>query len=198
MTFIPAERFNLSDYLLDDRVREGRGGRTALRLPDREMTYAEVQALANRFGKVLLAQGVQPEQRVMIALPDGAEFAGALFGVLKIGAVGVMVNPALSPAELARLFEYTRARLAVVDATVLPAFAEAAAQAEISPGFLTVGGSGGAGGLTPPSFEEESARASRADNRLDNARTHRDDPAIWLFSGGTTGRPKAVVQTHTS
>ncbi|HEX2026913.1 MAG TPA: benzoate-CoA ligase family protein, partial [Nitriliruptorales bacterium] len=28
--------------------------------------------------------------------------------------------------------------------------------------------------------------------------THRDDPAIWLFSGGTTGRPKAVVQTHRS
>ena len=28
--------------------------------------------------------------------------------------------------------------------------------------------------------------------------SHRDDPAIWLFSGGTTGRPKAVVQTHRS
>jgi len=33
---------------------------------------------------------------------------------------------------------------------------------------------------------------------LDPARTHRDDPAIWLFSGGTTGRPKAAVQTHGS
>jgi benzoate-CoA ligase family protein len=224
MTFLPPERFNLADYLLDDRVREGRGGRTALRLPDREMTYAEVQALANRFGNVLLAQGVQPEQRVMIALPDGAEFVGALFGVLKIGAVGVMVNPALSPPELARLFEYTRSRLAVVDAAALPAFAGAAGQAETAPRFLTVGrigGTGGAegpdgpggGGVTggtggagsiggnlapPPSFEEEAARAGDAGDRLDNARTHRDDPAIWLFSGGTTGRPKAVVQTHTS
>jgi acyl-coenzyme A synthetase/AMP-(fatty) acid ligase len=33
---------------------------------------------------------------------------------------------------------------------------------------------------------------------LEPARTHRDDPAIWLFSGGTTGRPKAAVQTHGS
>jgi benzoate-CoA ligase family protein len=36
------------------------------------------------------------------------------------------------------------------------------------------------------------------DDHFDNAPTHRDDPAIWLFSGGTTGRPKAVVQTHRS
>ena len=33
---------------------------------------------------------------------------------------------------------------------------------------------------------------------LQPAQTHRDDPAIWLFSGGTTGRPKAAVQTHGS
>jgi benzoate-CoA ligase family protein len=34
--------------------------------------------------------------------------------------------------------------------------------------------------------------------QLETFPTHRDDPAIWLFSGGTTGRPKAVVQTHAS
>jgi benzoate-CoA ligase family protein len=45
------------------------------------------------------------------------------------------------------------------------------------------------------SFEAEAARAGDA---LDAAPTHRDDAAIWLFSGGTTGRPKAVVQTHLS
>ena len=38
-----------------------------------------------------------PEQRVIIALPDGPEFVAALFGVLKIGAVVVMVNPDLKP-----------------------------------------------------------------------------------------------------
>jgi benzoate-CoA ligase family protein len=39
---------------------------------------------------------------------------------------------------------------------------------------------------------------SSAPSALDTFPSHRDDPAIWLFSGGTTGRPKAVVQTHRS
>jgi benzoate-CoA ligase family protein len=40
--------------------------------------------------------------------------------------------------------------------------------------------------------------ATRFDGNFPTASTHPDDPAIWLFSGGTTGRPKAVVQTHRS
>ena len=34
------------------------------------------------------------------------------------------------------------------------------------------------------------------DDHFDTFPTHRDDAALWLFSGGTTGRPKAVIQTH--
>src|SRR5207302_10572054 len=44
-------------------------------------------------------------------------------------------------------------------------------------------------------FDERLARDPAA---LDACPTQRDDAAIWLFSGGTTGQPKAVVQTHTS
>jgi benzoate-CoA ligase family protein len=185
------ERFNLADYYLDDRIREGRGSRTALHVADRRWTYAEVQSLANRFGRVLRKVGVQPEQRVLIALPDGAEFVGALFGILKIGAVAVMINRDLAPAEIAGLYEYTRARLAIVDHGVLAAFTTAADSAAWVPELLTVGGQ-----TAPHPCWEELAAGESAE--LANASTHRDDPAIWLFSGGTTGRPKAVVQTHLS
>ncbi|MDX1578678.1 MAG: benzoate-CoA ligase family protein, partial [Gemmatimonadota bacterium] len=44
-------------------------------------------------------------------------------------------------------------------------------------------------------FEEHLAAVGET---LDPFPTHRDDAAIWLFSGGTTGRPKAVMQTHAS
>src|SRR5690606_1896953 len=46
-----------------------------------------------------------------------------------------------------------------------------------------------------PSFEE---LARTVADGFATVRTHRDDSAVWLFSGGTTGRPKAVVQSHRS
>jgi len=49
--------------------------------------------------------------------------------------------------------------------------------------------------LGTPGADREVAAASDA---FDPFPSHRDDPALWLFSGGTTGRPKAVVQTHRS
>src|SRR5262247_2318496 len=71
MTAEPPDRLNIADAFLDARVREGRGGRAALHTDAGAVTYAEVQALANRFGNVLAAAGVEAESRVLIALPDG-------------------------------------------------------------------------------------------------------------------------------
>src|SRR4029453_5707756 len=120
------ERLNLADHFLDARVREGRGGRRAVLTEGGTLTYGEVQALANRFGHALAAAGVEPEQRVVIALPDGPGFVAALFGTLKIGAVVVMVNPGLPTGDLAPLLEYTRAKAVVTHRDTAAAFREAA------------------------------------------------------------------------
>src|SRR5512134_3537050 len=113
MTYQPPERLNITDHFLDARIREGRGDRPAVLTDARAWTYAEIQAHTNRFGNLLLAAGAGPEDRVMIALPDGADYVGALFGALKIGGVVVMVNPGLPDADIAQLLDYTRARIVV-------------------------------------------------------------------------------------
>jgi len=180
------EQLNLAEHLLDARIREGRGARTALLTDDGPFTYAQLQALANRFANVLDQQGVQPEHRVLIAMPDGAAYVGALFGALKLGAVPVMVNPGLPVADLRHLIDYTRARAIVAHLDTSAAIHEALVGAQFGQALLVSGEHG---------FEQALAAAS---DRFDTFRTHRDDPAIWLFSGGTTGKPKAVVQTHRS
>ncbi len=123
---------------------------------------------------------------MLVALPDGAEFAGALFGALKLGAVAVMANPEQRAEDAAWLLEYTRARAALVHRDQAAPWREAAARARYLRRLLVVG---------EPELE---AALARAPAERETAPTHRDDPAIWLFSGGTTGRPKAVVQTHGS
>jgi benzoate-CoA ligase family protein len=177
---------NIADLFLDARIREGRGARPAVHTDARVWTYAEIQSLANRFAHVLARAGVAPEQRVMIALPDGAEFVGALFGTLKLGAVVVMVNPALAPDEVADLVEMSRARAIVTHRDTAPGFRAAAAASPTDCAALVVG---------EPELDSALAAAPPA---RDTFPSHDDDPALWLFSGGTTGRPKAVVQVHRS
>jgi benzoate-CoA ligase family protein len=226
------EWLNIADYFLGDRLREGHGDRVALRLDDGTRTYAEVDRLACRYGNALRHLGVRSEDRVVIALPDDEAFVGALFGVLKIGAVAVMVNPGLPVDGLQGILDLGRAPVAVVTASMVAAFEQAAAASrEPAPRLLIAdraraSASEPAGGdhrarasASEPAGGDHRARASASepaggdmnaagphaafatmdvDDELDTVATHRDDPAIWLFSGGTTGRPKAVVQRHGS
>ena len=189
------ERLNMAQYFLDARIEEGRGDRVALRLPDRTTTYAEVQGLASGFGRVLRDLGVRPEERVIIALSDGAEYVGAFFGILKIGAVVVMVNPGFGVESLASLLEYTGASFAVIDSSICEVFegAMSAAPETRLRGLLVVGESSG-----DHASWSELGSGFGSHGPLENYPSYRDDPAVWLFSGGTTGRPKAVVQTHRS
>lgn len=188
----PPDRLNLADYCLDDRIREGKGGRVALRIGDATLTYAEVQAAANRWANVLTGLGVRPEERVMLALADGADWVAAFFGILKVGGVVVMVNPQLESEPLTALLDYVAPRWVVVGDAAIVAFEQAAAAAERPPRLLQVGEHGGG---RAPIFESLAAVAT---DDFTNLATHADDPAIWLFSGGTTGLPKGVVQSHAS
>lgn len=189
LPFEPPETFNIADHFLVDRLREGRGDRVAIRVDDGDLTYADVDALANRYGNALRELGVRQEERVLVALPDGPHYAGALFGILKIGAVVVMVNPGQPVEQLAAVLGLARAPLAIVHLDAVDTFEEASRSASDPPRLLVVGGEAG---------EHAAFATFDASEELEVVATHRDDPAIWLFSGGTTGRPKAVVQTHTS
>jgi benzoate-CoA ligase family protein len=186
MTTDDPAHLNIADFFLDARVREGRGDRTALLTDAGRLSYREVQALANRYANVLSSAGVAPEQRVIIALPDGPAYVAALFGVLKIGAVVVMVNPELKPDAIEYFFAYSRAAVALIAAERADAFRAAAGRAAHAPALLVVGGS------------DWQSRLDAAPETCRTFPTHRDDAAIWLFSGGTTGRPKAAVQPHRS
>ena len=111
----------------------------------------------------------------MIALPDGPDFVATLFGALKLGAVVVMVNPALPADEIAGLLEYTRARVLVTHRDTAAAFETAARSSPLLKSVVVAG---------TDAFERE-WRAAPA--TLETFPSHPDDAAIWLFSGGTTG-----------
>ena len=92
--------FNLAAHFLDRPAAE-HPERVAILGEPARITYGELAALTNRAGNAFLAGGVQRGQRVLIALPDSAEFMAAFFGAAKIGAIAVPVNPLSRGADFA-------------------------------------------------------------------------------------------------
>jgi len=171
------ENLNVDNWILRDHLRVT-SDRVALRLDDRNVTYAELDALASGFAAALQDMGVMKGDRVLIVLPDGVDYAAAVFGTFRLGAVVVMVNPDLSRDALVGILNQARATVALVDIGYREAFQEALAKA--GPDTVVLDPAG----IVPGVFETVS--------------TSPEDPAIWLFSGGTTGAPKAVAQAHRS
>jgi benzoate-CoA ligase family protein len=179
-------QLNLATYYIDARLAEQAGPRVAIRDDARTRTYQEVADASARFAHLLEAHDIRPEERVIIALPDSAVFVESLFGVLRRGAVVVMVNPDSLPDLLTYFCEYTRATAVITDSNHAPQFIDAVAPLKRRPCIMDVESAG------------VSERVGAAASQYDTFPSHIDDAAIWLFSGGTTGKPKAVVQTPRS
>jgi benzoate-CoA ligase family protein len=176
-------RLNLAGHLLDARIAEGRGGAPAIRTDAATLSYDDVRRLSAKYAHVLAADDVRPEERVIVSLPDTPDYVAALFGILRRGSVVVMVNPDAPPDLLQYFFAYTRAAAAFVPADRFAGFRSAA---------------GDRVRLYAVGSVDFDSRLAAAAGEMPPFDSHRDDAAIWLFSGGTTGRPKGVVQTHRS
>ena len=93
------EMFNAAVHFVDRHVADGRGDRVAIECGETRVTYADVHQHVNRCGNALRGLGVRPEDRVLLLLLDGPEFAYGFFGAIKIGAVPVPLNTLWKPAD---------------------------------------------------------------------------------------------------
>ncbi len=196
---------NLARYFLFDRLDEGLAEKSALRFGERSFTYGEVADKSRRMAGLLAACGVRRGERVLIVLPDVPPFAWALFGTLARGAVVAMGNP-LAPIEsLDYLVRYTRATAIVTTPSVADALRSAidAPSSEVQTVLVVPDAATGSDpeapiGLSPAlgGKVRELAPLLRATEPAEETPVHRDEPAMWLFTSGSTGEPKANVHTH--
>jgi benzoate-CoA ligase len=194
MTFRPPEfpdDFNMADYFVFSNLEAGRGEKLAIYFEDREISYREVADKVMRVVRNLVADGLLPEQRVLVCMQDRPEFVYAWFGALKAGAVVTQINPLLPAADYEYYLGYVKPQFAFVDEQSLPEFSKALANSRhcgrgqnlIVAGTTLV---------AHKSFDEWTARESNAEPWP----TKKDDPAVWLFTSGTTGKSKGAVHPH--
>ena len=187
------EKYNVSS-MLDANMAAGRAAKVAIICGDERITYGELLARVSRMGGALRRLGVRRGERVILVLGDTPIFPVAFFGALRIGAVPCLINPLFSEDDYRFFIEDAGASVVVTDAMHGDKVGRALAD---YPGDATI---------VAPAAVAPAATAGRSvslddllsaeEDVLSPADTRRDDMAFWLYSGGSTGRPKAVVHTH--
>src|SRR6266851_564554 len=180
------EPFNIAEYFLDARAAQ-HPQRLAIAGEPREVTYGELAALANRAGNALLEQGVSRGDRVLIVLPDSAEFMAAFFGAAKIGAVAVPVNPYARAADYIHYIENSEPRAAIVHSETLGEFLPASSERPQMPIVVVGQEDSETHGVAHANWSEWTAAAS---DQLVAENTSPLDPAFMLYTSGSGGAPK--------
>jgi benzoate-CoA ligase family protein len=186
------EKLNIAGHFLDATASQ-HPERPAIVGEPRKVSYGELAALANRVGNALRAQGVSRGDRVLIVLPDSAEFVAAFFGAAKIGAVAVPVNPFARSSDYVHYLENCEPRAAIVHSEALPEFLPASSVLPQVP-IVVVGEE--KRDLHGVSSAKWSSWIAAAGEQLAAADTSPQDPAFMLYTSGSGGTPKAAVHRH--
>jgi len=181
------EPVNLGHTIVD---RHAGGGRPALRWlgkrgEDRTYSFDELGELTGRFAAVLRAQGVEPGDRVAGFLPRVPEMLIAMIGTWKAGAVYVPIFTGFGPDAVGYRVRHSGARVLVTHHEHRARLPE-----PVPPGVTVVTVAGGdAGAPGDIDFWRAMARHSVGAGPLVR---RRDEPAVLLYTSGSTGPPKGV------
>ncbi|MFC5662557.1 amino acid adenylation domain-containing protein [Kitasatospora misakiensis] len=158
--------------------------RTALVDAERELTYAGLDAEANRLAHLLIARGAGPERPVAVALARSARSVVAMLAVVKAGSVYLPVDPDYPARRIDFLLRDARPVLLLTDG------ASAGALPESDVPVLRLDG--------PELLRELAASPAAAPTDADRAEPLTPAHAAYvIYTSGSTGTPKGVVVTHT-
>lgn len=178
--------FNIANLLIDGHVPEGRGAKIAIRTPKRDITYAELTTEVNRFGNALKKLGVNSGERLVMVVNDCPEFVYLFFGAIKAGILPVPLNNLLRSNDFAFIFEDSQCAAVVYSLDFVQEVEAAAAQSSWRIRHVLP--------LTGPASFGQLAR--EASPELTSQPAQAEEDCFWLYSSGTTGRPKGIVHLH--
>jgi long-chain acyl-CoA synthetase len=213
----PYPDYPLYEFL--ERAAQDYPDRPAVIFQNHPMTYRQFNDLTDRLAAALAGMGVKKGDRVAIYVPNSPQFAIAFFGILKAGAIVTTVSLLDAPAQIEHKLTYAGAETIVVMSNYYERFKALQGKTPIKrvivthikeymPGPLKTlfpllallksdlkvhQVSLRDGDIWLPSLLDRYTAAQRP--RIDLGG---DDPAVFQFTGGTTGVPKAAVEPHRS
>ncbi len=169
------------------------GDATCLICRDVSMTYNTVDDLSDRMARFLLSQGLQKGDRVGIFLPNTPEFVISYYGTLKAGGVVMAINPAFRPSELKRQAAESGIRFLILPGSDYQQIKGVQPETGIQQ-FIFIGEDDGQ--LLDDDLTWDAMLKDNAQGTALNCSAGPNDPAVFQYSGGTTGTPKCAIGLH--
>ena len=177
-----ARHFNLGAVI--KAHSQANASRPALIEGEQTITFSELERRTNRLARTLLSHGVAKGDRIALLLNDGPQFVEMMIAAGKIGAIAMLLNWRLAPAEIEWILGdgapaaiYRADRFAPLVAGYAGARDFVIADEPLAEAAYE--GWASEGPDTPPGCEVTG-----------------DDPLFMMFTSGTTGRPKGCLHSH--
>ncbi|WP_226482700.1 class I adenylate-forming enzyme family protein [Natrinema amylolyticum] len=170
---------------LHDITAAERSDEPAIKMGERTLTHAELRDRSATFAGGLSERGIEPDDRLLIYVPNCPEFLIAFFGGLKAGTPVSPANPQYQSRELEHQLTDSDAQVIVTHDRLRDVVEETISGTDVDPLVITVGDAR-PDDVPFEAVDGEPICVDRAD----------DDVATQLYTSGTTGKPKGVLSTH--
>jgi long-chain acyl-CoA synthetase len=192
-------------HFLDEGARLS-PGRTCLIYRNERRTYQEVSIQSDQLAAALSELGIRKGERVGIFMANSPDFILAYFGILKAGAVVVAINPLFTPREIAVQVNDAEVRTVFCSSELYGRLKTAQPETGITQVIMTGDGEVLAGdqkvlelysGMNPKGLNEKDRKSTSGFKTSSNKiEIVPEDIALFQYTGGTTGIPKAAVARH--
>jgi 4-hydroxybenzoate-CoA ligase len=193
--------YNAVADFVDANVARGLGGKIAFTDSERTLTYGELQERTCRFATALNALGLRAEARIILSFNDTIDHPVAFWGTIRAGIIPIPVNTLLTAEQYAYLLADSRAAAAVVTPPIARMLLPVRDRLPHLRAIIVVGAS-------VKDRDEDHAELAgvlhfddvlaSAEPDPATAQTMSDEVALWMYTSGSTGDPKAVRHVHTS
>jgi 4-hydroxybenzoate-CoA ligase len=189
--------YNAVSEFVDANVERGLGDKAAFTDSERALTYAQLQARSCQLASAWKAMGLDAESRIMLVLHDTVDYPVAFWGAIRAGIIPIPINTLLTAEQYAYLLADSRAAAVVVAAPLARTILSIRHRLPHLRAVIVVGASGREhADLRDVLFFEDVL--AKGEPTPFSAPTMSDEVALWMYTSGSTGDPKAVKHVHTS